>query len=103
MSLNHALCDTLQADAGVQFVAPETLRRDFLQVFDALLRRAQKTGKVRSGLDVADVLDLVVGCATAERLARRRNAPHRPLGVVLDGLRAQPEQPVGQPLRHRRP
>jgi AcrR family transcriptional regulator len=86
VSLNQALCDSLEGDAGMGFAAPESVQREFLQAFDTLLGRAQEVGKVRSGLDIGDVLDLAIGCATAERRARHRDASNRLLAVVLDGL-----------------
>jgi AcrR family transcriptional regulator len=87
LSVNQALCEALEASTGVGFAAPENVRREFLQAFDTLFRRAQDAGKLRSDLSVADVLDLVAGSATAERRARHRDAPNRLVAVVLDGLR----------------
>lgn len=87
VSLNQALCDALEASTGADFAAPAHVQREFLQAFDTLLRRAQEAKQVRSDLDIADVLDLAIGCATAERQARHRDAPNRMVAVVLDGLR----------------
>lgn len=90
ISLNQALCDALEADTGAGFVAPDHVQAEFRDAFDTLLRRAQLAHAVRPDVDVADVLDLIVACATAERRARQRNAPDRLVALVLDGLRPQP-------------
>ena len=86
VALNQGLCDALEASAGV--AVPEKIRDDFRQAFNTLLQRAQAAGKVRSDLDDADVLDLLIGAATAERRARLRGAHNDLLEVTLAGLRA---------------
>jgi AcrR family transcriptional regulator len=87
VALNQALCETFDHDAGAATVIPERLRHDFIQSFDALLEHARDAGAVRLDLDIADVLDLLIGAATAERRARLRGTPNQLIAVVLDGLR----------------
>ena len=65
------------------------LRDDFVRSLETLLSQAKKAGAVRAGVGIADVLDLVVGVAAAERRARSRGAPSQLTAIVLDGLRAQ--------------
>lgn len=86
VALNQALCEAL--DDGDSAVAiPDRLRHDFIRSFETLLSRAKEAGAVRPDIDVADVLDLVIGAATVERRARARDAPNPLIAVVLDGLR----------------
>lgn len=87
VSLNQALCDALEVSGGAAFAAPATVQHDFLEAFGVLLGRAQQAGAIRPDLDIADINDLVVGCATAERRARHRGAPDRLVGVVCEGMR----------------
>jgi hypothetical protein len=68
---------------------PGQLRDDFVRSFATLLSQAKKAGAVRADVDIADVLDLVVGVATAERRARSRGVPNQLTAIVLDGLRAR--------------
>lgn len=63
---------------------PEQLRHDFIQSFDTLLEHART---VRPDVDIADVLDLLIGAAAAERRARLRGTPNQLIAVVVDGLR----------------
>jgi hypothetical protein len=44
---------------------------------------------VRLDVDIADVLDLLIGAAAAERRARLRGTPNQLIAVVVDGLRPQ--------------
>lgn len=88
VALNQALCEALDDDGGTAVAIPDRLRHDFIRSFDTLLSRAKEAGAVRPDIDVADVLDLVIGAATVERRARARNAPNPLIAVVLDGLRA---------------
>lgn len=85
VALNQALCETLET--GAETVVPEEVRDRFRALFDTLLRRAQQAGAVRTDLDTADAMDLLVGAATAARRAHRRGAPNHLLTVVLAGLR----------------
>lgn len=86
VALNQALCEALDDDGGTAVAIPDPLRHDFIRSFDTLLSRAKEAGAVRPDIDVADVLDLVIGAATVERRARARNAPNPLIAVVLDGL-----------------
>ncbi|WP_373995282.1 SbtR family transcriptional regulator [Nocardia africana] len=81
-----ALCEALD-DGDTAVAIPDRLRHDFIRSFDTLLSRAKAAGAVRPDIDVADVLDLVIGAATVERRARARDAPNPLIAVVLDGLR----------------
>ncbi|WP_181063395.1 TetR/AcrR family transcriptional regulator [Nocardia nova] len=87
VSLNQALCEALDDDGGTAVAVPNELRHAFIRSFDTLLCRAKDAGALRPDVDVADVLDLVIGAATADRRARARNAPNQLIAVVLDGLR----------------
>ncbi|PPJ17601.1 TetR family transcriptional regulator [Nocardia nova] len=105
VALNQALCEALDDDGGTAVAIPDRLRHDFIRSFDTLLSRAKEAGTVRPDIDVADVLDLVIGAATVERRARARNAPNPLIAVVLDGLRAPDHRapagpsPAAEPLR----
>ncbi|MFE3279959.1 hypothetical protein [Nocardia sp. NPDC059239] len=57
--------------------------------FETLLSQAKKAGAVRGDVEIADVLDLVVGAAAAERRARLRGTPNQLIAIVLDGLRVR--------------
>jgi AcrR family transcriptional regulator len=64
--------------------------------FEALLRRAQEAGQVRSDLDASDLLLLVSGVGLASTW--RPGAPElyrRHVGVILDGLRPAAATPLG--------
>ncbi|WP_024804317.1 TetR/AcrR family transcriptional regulator [Nocardia sp. BMG51109] len=89
VALNQALCEALESDQGSDMVATEKIRDSFRREFGTLLRRAQSAGAVRSDLDAADVQDLLVGAAAAERRARLRGAPNYLLPIVLAGLRPE--------------
>ena len=66
VALNQALCDAI--DGGV--AVPEQLRAEFLAALGDLLRRAQDADRIRADVTVADVLDLVIGFASAGRRGR---------------------------------
>ncbi len=89
VALNQALCEALDNGHGIAVVLPGQLRDDFVRSFEALLSQAKEAGAVRADVDIADVLDLVVGVATEERRARSRGVPNQLTAVVLDGLRAR--------------
>jgi AcrR family transcriptional regulator len=89
VALNQALCDAFDDDTGAGIAMPEQLRQDFIQSFDALLKHARNAGAVRLDVDIADVLDLLIGAATAQRRARLRGTPTQLIAVVVDGLRPQ--------------
>lgn len=89
IALNQALCEALGDGAGTAIAIPDQLRRDFVQWFDTLLSQAKKAGVVRPDVDIADVLDLLIGAAVADRHARLRASPNQLIAVVLDGLRPQ--------------
>ncbi|MBF6173858.1 TetR/AcrR family transcriptional regulator [Nocardia blacklockiae] len=85
VALNQALCEALEP--GIDLALPEQTRDRFRDLFAGLLHRAQAAGTVRADLDAPDVMDLLVGAATAQRRAHRRGAANQLLTVVLDGLR----------------
>ncbi|SHF55380.1 TetR/AcrR family transcriptional regulator [Streptoalloteichus hindustanus] len=86
LALNQALCEALEASAGVGFETAPTVERDFLDAVGTLLRRAQQAGAIRSDLDVVDVRDILVACATAQRRASRRGGTSRLVAVVCEGM-----------------
>ena len=88
VALNQALCEALESDAHAGFSVPEQTQQDFRDVLGTLLRRAQAAGEIRDDVDLAGVLDLVLGAASAERRARLRGSPNQLLAVILDGLRS---------------
>lgn len=88
VALNQALCEALDDD-GTAVAMPGRLRDDFVRSFETLLSQAKTAGVVRPGIDIVDVLDLVVGAATAERRARSRGVPNQLVAIVLDGLRVR--------------
>ena len=87
VALNQALCEALDDGDGSAIAIPDQLRREFVRSFETLLSQAKNAGAVRPDVDVADVLDLLIGAAAAERRARSRSAPGQLTAVVLDGLR----------------
>jgi AcrR family transcriptional regulator len=87
VALNQALCDAFDNDTAAGIAIPEQLRHEFIQSFDALLTHARNAGTVRLDVDIAGVLDLLIGAAAAERRARLRGTPNRLTAVVVDGLR----------------
>jgi AcrR family transcriptional regulator len=89
VALNQALCDAFDDDTGAGIAIPGQLRHDFIQSFDALLKHARNAGTVRLDVDIADVLDLLIGAAAAERRAWLRRTPNHLIAVVVDGLRPQ--------------
>lgn len=89
VALNQALCEALDNGDGTAIAMPDRLRDDFIRSFETLLSQAKKAGVVRADVDIADVLDLVVGAAAAERRARSRGVPNQLIAIVLDGLRVR--------------
>jgi AcrR family transcriptional regulator len=89
VALNQALCEAIDDGDGSPIVMTSQLRDDFVRSLETLLSQARKAGAVRAEVGIADVLDLVVGVAAAERRARSRGAPGQLTAIVLDGLRAQ--------------
>jgi AcrR family transcriptional regulator len=86
VTLNQALCEALDNGDGTAIVMPGQLRDDFVRSFETLLSESKKAGAVRAEVDIAGVLDLVVGVAAAERRARSRGVPNQLIAIVLDGL-----------------
>jgi AcrR family transcriptional regulator len=89
IALNQALCDAFDDDTRAGIAIPGQLRHDFIQSLDALLEHARNAGTVRLDVDIADVLDLLIGTAAAERRAWLRGTPNHLIAVVVDGLRPQ--------------
>jgi AcrR family transcriptional regulator len=89
VALNQALCEALDNGDGTAIVLPGQLRDDFIRSFETLLSQSKEAGAIRADVDIAAVLDLVVGLAAAERRARSRGVPNQLTAIVLDGLRAR--------------
>ncbi|MFC6066325.1 TetR/AcrR family transcriptional regulator [Streptomyces ochraceiscleroticus] len=99
-SLNRALCEALgRQSAGAVPPDPTAAgRREFEEVLEVLLRRAQEAGAVRRDVEAAHVQALLAGCAAAEQVAeqppRGGSGGGRPginpmVAVVCDGLRSE--------------
>ena len=86
VALNQALCEAIDGSTGTIIAIPGQLRNEFLRSFETLLSQAKRAGTARSDVDIADVLDLVIGVAAAERRSRLRGTPNQLITVVLDGL-----------------
>ncbi|WUI03847.1 TetR/AcrR family transcriptional regulator [Spirillospora sp. NBC_00431] len=82
---NHALCDALATDVSTFDKSGEDT--EFTRALDALLRRAQSVGAVRSDVSVQDVRTLLVGAMLMERLRRRDGPPGRMASLACDALR----------------
>lgn len=89
VTLNQALCEALDDGDAAATAMPDPLRGDFIRSFETLLAQAKDAGAVRGDVDIADVLDLVVGAAAAQRRAHARSAPSQLIAIVLDGLRVR--------------
>ncbi|SEP54338.1 TetR/AcrR family transcriptional regulator [Amycolatopsis saalfeldensis] len=87
VALNQALCDAFDDDAGAGIALPGQLRQEFIRSFDALLEHARTAGAVRTDVDIADVLDLLIGAAAAGRRGRLRGTSDQLIAIVVDGLR----------------
>ncbi|WP_194290004.1 TetR/AcrR family transcriptional regulator [Nocardia macrotermitis] len=88
IALNQALCEALDDSDDIAVAMPARLRDEFIRSFETLLVQAKRDGTIRDDVDLADVLDLLIGTATAERRARSRDSGSPLIAVVLDGLRA---------------
>ena len=78
------------------------LAQELNGAIDALLTRAQEAGAVRADVQVADVMNLVVGVYGAVRQFRREpQATDRLLAVVFDGLRSANRKRGPARPRHR--
>ncbi|MBU3064560.1 TetR/AcrR family transcriptional regulator [Nocardia sp. NEAU-G5] len=87
VALNQALCEAVDGGDNTAITIPGHLLDDFHRSFETLLAQAKEAGAIRPDVDIADVLDLLIGVAVAERRARLRGAPNQLITVVLDGLR----------------
>jgi len=63
-------------------------KQELHETVGKLIRRAQREGAVRRGLDARDVASLVGGAIQASAYAEREEAWRKYVQVVLDGLRA---------------
>jgi AcrR family transcriptional regulator len=88
VALNQALCEALDDGSDTAIAVPDQVRREFVESFETLLAQAKEAGAVRPDVDVADVLDLIISLAAAERRARSRSTPNQLTAIVLDGLTA---------------
>ncbi|MEU6038569.1 helix-turn-helix domain-containing protein [Actinomadura sp. NPDC047616] len=90
---NHALCEALADEGGIDRFKVGCIDSDFNDVLGALLRRAQQAGAVRGDVDVADVRAVMSGCLVMERQRRAAGRPGRMIELVGDALRP-PDGPV---------
>ncbi|MGW5106657.1 SbtR family transcriptional regulator [Nocardia sp. NPDC004123] len=76
------------SEYGIQIVAQrDSWRvREFNRSFEDVLAQARKAGTVRADVDGTDVLDLLIGTATAVRRAQPRGSANQLITLVLDGL-----------------
>jgi AcrR family transcriptional regulator len=83
------LTDDLAQD-GLDDEIHAAIKSELQRAFDILLQRAQQAGAVRSDVESTDITALLMGtCLFAERHGGRP-ATDRLVGVICDGLRAQP-------------
>lgn len=86
VALNQALCDVMDAGTNLGFKATSTVEHAFLNALTTLLTRAQHAGRIRSNLDVYDVVDLLVGSATTARRAQQRGRAHQVVAIICEGM-----------------
>jgi AcrR family transcriptional regulator len=80
------------AQEGLDDEVHASIKAELQAAFDVLLHRAQRTGAVRDDIGSADVTALLMGtCLVADRHGGLE-ATSRLVGVICDGLRAQPHQ-----------
>jgi AcrR family transcriptional regulator len=78
------------AQEGLDHEVHAAVKDELQRAFDVLLQRAQEAGAVREDIGSADVTALVMGtCLVADRHGGHE-ATSRLVGVICDGLRAQP-------------
>jgi AcrR family transcriptional regulator len=82
-------------DQCAEFAEVLHAKQELHETVDRLIRRAQRTGAVRRGLDARDVGALVGAAIQASMHAERDDAWRRYVQVVLDGLR--PQRDSGRP------
>jgi AcrR family transcriptional regulator len=82
---DRALFEGIEQCGG--FAAVSEAKQELHETVDRLIRRAQKAGAVRRGLDSHDVGALVGAAIQASAHAERSDAWKRYVQVVLDGLR----------------
>ena len=69
------------------FPAVADVNEELHDIADRLIRRAQRAGAIRRGIDAQDVGALVAAAIKASMHSERDDAWRRYVGVVLDGLR----------------
>ena len=83
------LTDDLAQD-GFDDEVHAAIKGELQRAFDVLLQRAQRAGAVRDDVGSTDITALLMGtCLVADRHGGRQ-ATARLVGVICDGLRAQP-------------
>jgi AcrR family transcriptional regulator len=83
------LTDDLAQD-GFDDEVHAAIKGELQRAFDVLLQRAQRAGAVRDDVGSTDITALLMGtCLVADRHGGRQ-ATTRLVGVICDGLRAQP-------------
>ncbi|TML68483.1 MAG: TetR/AcrR family transcriptional regulator [Actinobacteria bacterium] len=88
---DRALFEGVEQCDGFEEVS--AAKHELRDTVDRLIRRAQRAGAVRRGLDARDIGALVGAAIQASMHAERSDAWRRYVQVVLDGLR-----PSGRPL-----
>jgi len=83
---DRALFEGMEECATFEEVAEA--KQELHEVVDKLIRRLQRSGTLRRGIDSRDVGALVGAAIQASMHAERDDAWRRYIQVVLDGLRA---------------
>ena len=90
---NLGLADAL-AGAGFDMHAVASgAKHDVIGILGDLLRRAQKVGAVRKGIEVDDIKALMVACCRGPQSADAR-ARRRMVEVISQGLRTETRRPT---------
>ncbi len=88
---DRALFEGIEQCSG--FANVSEAKQELRETVDRLIRRAQRAGAVRGGLDAHDVGALVAAAIQASMHAERKDAWRRYVQVMLDGLRPSNAQP----------
>ncbi|MBF6165615.1 TetR/AcrR family transcriptional regulator [Streptomyces gardneri] len=90
---NQALCDMVQSDDGWPRALLHSAGVRFHRSLEALLAAAKQAGAVRADIELDDVLAIFTGCVAIQQLRKTRGSVDRTAAIVLDALRARPDQP----------
>lgn len=95
---SQALCDVIQSDDGWPKALLHSAGDRFHHALGDLLAAAQRQGSIRADLEIADVLDVFIGCAAVQRRQRPGGPLLRAVAIMLDALRANTGiRPVTKP------